>query len=234
MKIALGILVAAAFGVVTNLVSDLLAPHIRKRKKLVVISFAVLLGLTVVLAPYDDTKKQSADTQSYADNTSTSEIQSRYETEKLPSPSKESTPKSQSQLAEERKEETSPPLQDKKTIFVDTRALSNDENVSPLSDLLRSALRAKGFTIVGRSDTTIPALIVNNPVLSDSGYEQGKDKRPLRVSVTISWSESNQVLDLGAIAVEGLGLEPMDAVRDARAKLAEAVALKVRDALNPS
>jgi hypothetical protein len=49
MKIIIGLLVAAALGLVINLVSNFLAPKAEKRKKLVWGIFAALIGLSVVL-----------------------------------------------------------------------------------------------------------------------------------------------------------------------------------------
>ena len=50
MKIIIGLLVAAALGLITNLVSTFLAPKAEKRKKLVWGIFAALIGLSIVLA----------------------------------------------------------------------------------------------------------------------------------------------------------------------------------------
>jgi hypothetical protein len=57
MKIFLGILVAALLGVVTNLVSNFLAPKAEKYKKLVCAIFVALIGFAVVLASPSTTKE---------------------------------------------------------------------------------------------------------------------------------------------------------------------------------
>ena len=59
MKIILGILVATVLGLVTNLVSNFLAPKADKRKKLVWGIFAALLGLLIILTLIPDTLNQA-------------------------------------------------------------------------------------------------------------------------------------------------------------------------------
>ena len=59
MKIIFGILVAAALGLVTNLVSNFLAPKAEKRQKLFYGIFAALIGLLIVLALMPDTPNQA-------------------------------------------------------------------------------------------------------------------------------------------------------------------------------
>jgi tetratricopeptide (TPR) repeat protein len=55
MKIIIGILVAAALGLVTNLVSSFLVPKAEKRQKLFCGAFTALIGLLIVLAFIPDT-----------------------------------------------------------------------------------------------------------------------------------------------------------------------------------
>jgi hypothetical protein len=59
MKIILGIVVAAVLGLVTNLVSNFLAPEAEKRKKLLYGIFVALVGTSIVLALIPNTPNQA-------------------------------------------------------------------------------------------------------------------------------------------------------------------------------